>query len=281
MRPVTWLLLAVLAHVPGVSLAGESAWSEAQPAVKQRIAQGEPLVVHVMIPLCHSDQINCGSGGLGSPGNLRTNLYWGALYGARRIFDRKQSGWQKVEQTTPVVGDHILARAVYRRQVDGKRWNRDDDVEQLVVLDAVHGARINNAVEQFFTNATSGAKLTIDDAGERRTITVSAAGYAGHNRLMDGMQLPKLARRSKRKPVASFVMACLSDRFFSDSLREAGSAPMVMTRSFMAPEGYVVEATARAIGDNLSQPAMRRAVVHAYAHWQRISLTSASRVFSK
>ena len=68
--------------------------------------------------------------------------------------------------------------------------------------------------------AISFASAPIDDAGKRRTITVSAAGYAGHNRLMDGMRLPKVDNKPKRKPVASFVMACLSDRFFSESLRE-------------------------------------------------------------
>jgi hypothetical protein len=79
--------------------------------------------------------------------------------------------------------------------------------------------------------------------------------------------------------VPSFVLACLSDRFFSAALGEAGSTPVVMTRAYMAPEGYVVEAAARAFGDNLPPAAIRDAVVGAYAHWQKIPTPTAARLF--
>ena len=253
-------------------------WSAAQPEVRARVASGEPLVVQVVVPLCHNEQINCGSGGLGSPGNLRTNLYWGALYGARRIFDREGSGWERLQQTTEVEG--VLERAVYRRQVAGALWGRPDgSVEQLVVLDAVHGAAINAAVKRFFEAATQGGRLAIDDGQRRRRVTLSVAGYAGHNRLMDGLRLPEVDERAPREPLASFVLACLSDRFFAEPLTEAGSRPLVTTRSFMAPEGYVVEAAARAFGDNATPERIRQQVVEAYARWQRISPATAARVF--
>lgn len=78
----------------------------------------------------------------------------------------------------------------------------------------------------------------------------------------------------------SFVLACLSHLFFSEPLREAGLSPLVMTRSYMAPEGYLISALARAFGDHLTPREMRQAAVDAYAHWQKISPRLAATVFT-
>ena len=52
-------------------------------------------------------------------------------------------------------------------------------------------------------------------------------------------------------------------------------------QALMAPEGYVIEALTRALGDNLSRQAVRAQVVRSYASWQRISVGSAGRVFAE
>ena len=263
----------------GVVLLGTPAAAEEAPwreHLEAKVRAGDPVVVHVTVALCDNDQIACGGGGLGSPGNLRSNLYWGALFGAKRFFDRPTSGWEAVAQRSEVEG--VLERAVYRRWVPGARWGRRAPVEQLVLLDAVHGARIDEAVRRFHRTATVGARLRIDEGDGRRDVTVSVAGYAGHNRLMDGLRLPEV-QAGGREPVPSFVLACLSDRFFSSPLRQAGSAPVVTTRAFMAPEGYAVEAAARAFGDNHTAAEIREAGVRAYAKWQKITPRAAGRLF--
>ena len=279
MPPLLRLLmgLCALAFIRAAHAAPE-AWSATHPDVVARVAKGGPLVVHVTIPLCHRDQIDCGSRAAGAPGNLRTNLYWGAIFGAKTIFGRKQSGWTPVPQTTKV--DGVLERAAYRRWVDGERWGREGRVEQLVVLDAIHGDAIDDAVAIFFAAATTGKRVTLDDHDRQRSLIVSAAGYAGHNRLMDGTTLPEVGQR-ETGALAAFVLACRSDSYFSASLRDAGSTPMVMTRSLMAPEGYVVEAAARALGDNLPRAQIRNRTVWAYARWQRIEPRLADRVFAR
>jgi hypothetical protein len=271
MRSIVPLLALVVALTIAASVPAEG-----DAPHSERVRRGEPITVYVVVALCDNAQIACGSGGLGSPGNLKSNLYWGALFGAKRILDRADSGWTAVPQTTAVEG--VLERAVYRRRVDGARWGRSEPVEQLLVLDAIHGAEINRAVTTFFLAAAHGAELVIDDGERRRELAIDLAGYAGHNRMMDGLRLPAVSADG-RAPVPSFVLACLSDRFFSEPLRDAGSEPLVMTRSFMAPEGYVVEATARAFGDNLSPEATRQAVIAAYARWQKISDRVAATVF--
>src|SRR5687767_4663385 len=91
-------LLAVLA-LPSPSWA-DQAWSEAFPEISGDVRAGRPLVTVVVVPLCSNAQIDCGSSVAGRPGDLRTNLYWGAVFGAKRFFDRKTSGWQQVEASS-------------------------------------------------------------------------------------------------------------------------------------------------------------------------------------
>src|SRR5215468_7908259 len=57
----------------------------------------KPLVVYVVVPLCSNAQIDCGSPVAGRPGDLEHNVYWGAVFGARRFFERRGSGWERVE----------------------------------------------------------------------------------------------------------------------------------------------------------------------------------------
>jgi len=268
------------AAAPGAKATPANGWSAQSAEVVGQVRAGEPLVVHVVVPLCHNGQVACGAHGLGDPASPRTNLYWGALYGAKRFFDRAGSGWEAVPQTGPPEG--VLARAVYRRHVAGARWGRtaSQPVEQLVVLDAIHGEAINQAVVQFYRNATEGRRLTLDDGGSTRQLAISVAGYAGHNRLMDGIRLPAARAGAGPGAVPSFVLACFSERYFGTSLRAHGSDTLVMTQAFMAPEGYVVEATARALGDNRSHAEVRAAAVRAYAKWQRLSAVAAGQLFA-
>src|SRR5687768_8733263 len=91
-------------------------WSGLSPAIAEDIRAGRPLVTLVVVPLCSNKQINCGSSIAGRPGDLRTNIYWGAIFGQKRYFDRKGSGWTRVSAVLdPEAG--ILERAVFRRLV--------------------------------------------------------------------------------------------------------------------------------------------------------------------
>jgi hypothetical protein len=173
--------------------------------------------------------------------------------------------------------------------VPGARWGRPGDVEQLVVLRAIHGEHIDDAVRDFYRFATQGAELTFVEQGVERRVTVHVAGYAGHNRLMDGVSLQQIvgADRSSSSPppapvaLPSFVFACRSAPYFSAALRDAGSDPLVMTRDLMAPEGYVIEAMARGLGDRAAPSELRQRVVAAYARWQRIPERTAGTIFDR
>jgi len=253
------------------------------PSVVADLRSGHPLVVRVVVPLCSNEQIWCGADFAGQPGKPATNLYWGAIFGARRFLERKRSVWSRVELSS---GDEtVLERAVYRRQVPASHWglSRPEPVEQIAVLEAVHGARIDDAVRRFWHTATRGGEVSFQDAGQQRTARVHVMGYAGHNRLMDGIAFPpRLPDASTpARPVPSFVLACNSEGYFTRPLSSAGSTPLVMTRTLMAPEGYVVDAVLRGLGENDSPTALRRRAIRAYAAWQRIPERQAGHVFVK
>jgi hypothetical protein len=277
MRLVGCLASVVALALSSPALAAPTPWSADFPTAATDVEEGHPLVIYVVVPLCSNDQIDCGSAAAGRPGDLGTNLYWGAGFGARRFFERKASPWERVERKA---GEgSTLERAVYRRRAPGSAWGKEGTVEQLVVLEAVHGTEIDRGVLRFWSLATEGGRVTFQDGGRERDERIHVVGYAGHDRLMDGLKLPA-AKKGARSPIPSFVFACYSERYFGDSLRAAGSRPLVTTRALMAPEGYIIDAIARGLGDGLARGAVREGVVREYAKWQRLSFGTASSMFS-
>jgi hypothetical protein len=49
----------------------------------------------------------------------------------------------------------------------------------------------------------------------------------------------------------------------------------------MAPEGYLVDAIARGLGERASPRELRARAVAAYAKWQKLSPTAAGSVFAR
>lgn len=243
-------------------------------------ARPTPQVIHVIVPLCSNDQIDCGSPAAGQAGNLKTNLYWGAVFGHKRFFERKKSEFVRIDLARGKGA--LLERAVYRRMIaaPGAKHSQEKNVEQIVVLDAYHGDSIDQAVETFWHRATQGGVIYFRDGDKDRQERVTIAGYAGHNRLMDGIRLPA-APRDKSSAIPSFVLACASEQYFGPALRAAGSETLVMTRTLMAPEGYVLDAVVRSIGDRAKPPQIRASAVQAYAKWQKLTDSVAGTIFAK
>jgi hypothetical protein len=250
------------------------------------VQSGQPLTLLVVVALCDSALIACGGQGAGDPGSLDKNLYWGRAFGARRYFDEtaKKRGWQRVAQETGA--GPVLEQLVYRRWVKASAWypaasaDAPELVEQLVVLRAVHGRQIDAAVQDLYRFAGQGADVVFEQQGEKRRVPVHVVGYAGHNRLMDGVTLTPAATGGRRA-LPSFVFACRSAPYFSETLSDLGSQPLVMTRDLMAPEGYIIEALARGLGDHTSTRELYERVVLSYARWQRIPERTARSIFAR
>lgn len=276
----------ILAHSPAradpaapagaLAVASNPAWSAGLPDLAARVRAARAIVLQVAIPLCSDQQIHCGGSWAGNPAGLRTNIYWGAIFGARTIFERSDLGWERVDVSPRALP--MLEQAVYRRRVPGAAWGVDGEIEALVVLQAFHGAHIHHAVNTLWQTALAGGEVSFRDAGRDRREPITVAAYAGHNRLMDGLRLPPPP--PSPRPIPSFVLACMSERHFGVPLRGSGSPTLLTSRAYMAPEGYVIDAVARAIAENRPAPEIRSAAVDATARWQRISRARADAVFA-
>jgi hypothetical protein len=274
-RLVIGLFVLLCLH-PGSAGSEPGDWD--RDRIRADLEAGLPLVVHVTVALCSNEQIDCGSKIAGRAGNLSHNVYWGAAFGARRFLELPASGWERIALAK--VDEVVLERAVYRRRTAAKPWGLGGKrtVEQIVVLDAVHGDHIDRAVTGFWSGATQGEMLAITVDGARRELNVHVAGYVGHNRLMDGLELPDTSAAKSALP--SFVLACYSEQYFGKKLRRAGSRPLVTTRQLMAPEGYVLQAVLLGVGAGESSKQIRARTVRAYAKWQKLSHGSASWIFA-
>ena len=219
------------------------------------------LALTVFVPLCDSALIDCGRGALGDPRSLQGNLYWGARYGAERYLSRLP-GWRviaKSDGSGPVLRETSLLRS----GVSGERAVR-------LTLRAYAGDHIDEALADFLT------------AVEGRGAKVDLVVWAGHDRLMD-VPAPKAAPPTGAPGLPSAVLACSSARYFGPALAERRSQPVALTRTFMAPEAYLLEALAASVAQHgvLDSGAHRERLVQAYAKYQRISLRAARSVFAR
>lgn len=246
------------------------------------VQNGLPLVSIVIVPLCANPQIACGGGGAGDPRSHSRNLYWGAVFGARTMFDSSRQ-WKAAGSAT--ANGPLLEVKVYERSLPARNWpNANGTVRHVVILCAVNGESIDLAVQWFWQLATEGKPpdaLSSVNALNPNTGTLRPhiVGYAGHNRLMDGLRLPR-APKSNANAIPSFVLACRSEAYFGDRLRAAGSTPLLMTRDLVAPEGYVLRSIATSLSTNSTLTMLRARAVGEYARFQRISEQRAGLIFT-
>lgn len=216
-----------------------------------------PAKVHevlVVVPLCDGSALACGNGALGDPKSLDGNLYWGAMYGAER-FLAKAKGFRVVSRadTPDAKRPALLRETVIER--DGVRLR----------LQAWDGTRIDDALASFLE--------------ETRSAKHDLVVWAGHDRLMD-VAAPQVAHAEKDANVA--VLACESAKYFGPVLDGMGATSLALTRTFMAPEAYLLEALANSIAQHgLDRARTRGALIAAYAKYQRISPKAAGTVFTK
>ena len=251
-----------------------SAWSSPEDNTYKAVHESGNLVIHVYVPLCHNDQVDCGSSLAGKPDNLKHNLYWGAVFGQKRFVSRKSSKWSEVTVERGS-GNVLLERAVYRRSFPGEPWGREAPITAWVVFDALHGDAIDQAIDGLYREAAGGGVLTLND-GEARVMPINVVGYAGHNRMMDGKKPPTTESTAA---IPSFVFACYSRSYFEDELKQRGSTMLLSTRALMAPEGYAVDGLVTALAQNAPRSELREAAASAYATWQKITLETAKRIF--
>lgn len=217
-----------------------------------------PITVLVFVPLCDGAALACGNAKLGDPISPDENLYWGARFGAES-FLRGQAEYAFDAPVGPLAGPLLRRVTLTRKPAAGER-------EVRVTMLAWDGRAIDRALTEFLAAVqTRRADLVV---------------WAGHDRLMD--VLPPVLDRGFGRPADAAVLACESERYFGPVLEEMGARSVALTRTFMAPEGYLLEA----LLDNVARHGgsdrrnLRAALVGAYARYQKISARAAGSVFS-
>ncbi|MBM9576436.1 hypothetical protein JWG45_04630 [Leptospira sp. 201903070] len=223
----------------------------------------EAFTIEVFVPLCNGTQLACGKGKAGDPRSLEGNLYWGGAFGAE-TFLKKASGFRVLERKDGISSSPILRDLVL------ERTPKKGETKVVLILHAYAGDKIDDALVDFLNaagNSNSNTDLVV---------------WAGHDRLMDRFP-PEIKRLKAASSKPAVVLACESEKYFGPVLRSLYVPQVAMTRTFMAPEAYLLEALAGTVAKSglKDKKAIRSSLVAAYAKYQRISSRASGTVFSK
>ena len=236
------------------------------------VAKPNPVsVIHVIVALCDNKYqgIVPVPSRIGNGDDLIDNLYWGADYGVKSYF-RRSKDWkliQDIKNLNPI----ILERIVFQQKETGV----------LMVADAYRGREIRTATQDFANYAAGIAPTNLQISGKTYQVGGGAdmIAYVGHDGLMN-FNLPNPVKQQDTKTRRVAILCCKSQQFFKPIIRDSGAKPLLITKSLMAPEAYVLEAAAQSFirKENIAQAAERAS--KAYAKYQKISLSAARTVFA-
>lgn len=256
--------------------------SQTQTRIDKDIAAGKPVVIQVSVALADNKHqwIVPVPDSIGNGQDARTNLYWGALYGVKTYMVKK-AGWQKIA-SQKTEDKRILERLILKKEF----LRKGITIPVYIIADAWDGKYISDTIKQFM-RYNAGHDVDFTEADGRR---LSAGGrahlivYIGHNALMDYIGTKKFFISdpgiSKNNPVNdAIVLACKSQPYFSDRLKNAGAHPLVMTTGLMAPEAYTLDAAMTEWIEGGNDNQVRKAAAKSYHKYQKTGIKAAERLF--
>lgn len=240
--------------------------------LKTKIANNDPLVIHTFVPLC--DNKNQGivpvSKSLGDGMNLRTNLYWGALYGVKTHF-KKQKGW-KLLFSKKNLNPNILERVIFYKKYS-------NGAKVFLVADAYRGDRMKACLTDYFAALSNVSKNYFEFEETKIGIEGNAdlIVFNGHNGLMDTtIDFPN---KTHTKAKDAITVACISFDYFEKYFKQVNAYPLLNTTNLLAPEAYVLEEVFDAWALLKDGEAIHHAAGKAYNQYQKCGLRGAKRLF--
>lgn len=197
---------------------------------------------------------------LGNGQDPRSNLYWGALYGAKTHFKRMKD-WS----VDPATSDNPSI-------LDSFELRNAASPASKILVEAWDGAQQEQAVKAYFQDLR-------DEASPHDLVC-----FVGHNALMDLFLANVPAQESTRDANISrrrqgVVIACQSSPYFEPHHEQLGVESYVMTWGLMAPEAYVLEGLLTPWLNGQNSNAARSGAAKQYAKYQKIPVRSANRLF--
>ena len=269
-------LLSIVLLVLGVQLSvGQvSDRKEIVAALKQKVSNGEPLVVHAFVPLC--DNINQGivptTASLGNGMSLRSNLYWATSKGIKRYFNERDD-WELLESIKDP-SDDVLERIVcVKRFASGQ--------EVILIADAYRGDRMAECLTHYFEALAGKREERITYQGKDLSIGSEAdlLAFNGHNGLMD--ETIEIPTADDHAPKDAVAIACYAQSWFNPEMKKVGGYPLVMATHLLFPGAmvlaYIIDAWATFQGD----AAIDEAAAQAYHDMKpKVSMKSARNLFA-
>ncbi|MCB9188702.1 MAG: hypothetical protein H6599_05400 [Flavobacteriales bacterium] len=203
--------------------------------LKQKVEKGEPLVAHVLVPLCDNEHqgIVPTSASIGNGMDPDHNLYWMTSKGVKRYF-RDLSDWKLIESQKNV-RDDILERVIFKKRFD-------NGTVLILVADAYRGDRMHECLNDYF-NSLSGHLLDsvlVDSAYLKINGEADLVAFNGHNGLMDESTTYEVATENT-KPKDAVSISCASSGFFKDHYWQTSSYPLVHTTNLLYPGAFILE----------------------------------------
>ena len=257
-----------------------SSCASTSPAITTNVSNTEPQtaainsvrVIHVFVAL--ADNVNQGivpvSASLGNGDNAATNLYWGAAFGIKTFFARKNKDWELIS-VTPNPSASILERCIFKHRRDSL----------LMVADAYRGKEISQTTMDFLEAAAGkpGERLKAGDVEFHTGGSADLVAYIGHNGLMD-FKLHSHPKRRDDRQRRAIILACASKDYFSPALQQSGATPLLWTTNLMAPEAYVLSAAIDGWMKKESDEQIRLRAADAYHKYQNCGVKAARGLFA-
>lgn len=223
--------------------------------------------IHILVALC--DNENQGivkvPVGIGNGQDPKTNLYWGCGYGVKTYFLKHNKNWQLIK-TIQNPDSVIYERLIFKHK----------DSMVFIVADAYNGANIRNTTIDLLDFAAGHRKQTLNI--NQQTINFGGGAnliaYIGHDGLMDFSldSYPQKADTKKREVV---ILACVSQFYFNDAIKQGGSYPLLWTSGLMCPEAYTISAVADAWTMNKTSQEIHLQAAQAYHKYQKCGIKGA------
>ena len=237
-------------------------------------AQEEELrIVHVLVALCDNESqgIVPVSATLGNGDDPVNNLYWGAMYGVKTWFG-KDAEWELISSVSNPRTD-VLERCVFKH----RRFN------VCMIADGYRGSAIKQTHLDFLDEAAGANNESLvsalpqalrPGANER---SLKLVVYIGHNGLMD-FNIAEYPTGKTGNDRDAIILACISQKYFSDALQTGGARPLIWTSGLMAPEAYTLAAALEGWVRNESAEKIRNRAAEAYNKYQKCGLSAARRL---
>lgn len=224
----------------------------------------EIRTIHVFVALC--DNINQGivpvPSKLGNGQDVKSNLYWGAMYGVKSYFKRSDDWTLLSTQENP--NPYVLERILFKHNF----------TNTYLLADAYNGKYIKQTTIDFL-EATAGHN-GIEIVNESTKLVfggkTNLLSYVGHDGLMEFEVTFHPANQDKRDAI---ILACISRGFFKPYIEQTKSNPLLWSTGLMAPEAYTLKATIDGWINYETENQIKERAAQAYHKYQKCGIRGA------